>query len=229
MLVKSLLSKVEFKMKVKQASKIPLAKHLLIPFQGHFQSNLILKTFTQAHIHKLGKYNNFDDDKPAGALILATQVVGHALKLYKTGVPVQVGKDKHFLTDNFGDKTIHKQVTGANGIARMVNVQLNHTSHYLKMIKDFDNAHWNQILQSAHEFIVVDDESKGMREVEMVDNDNDDNDIVFKSDVDNSDLDKELINNAKDEGDWEVIAKGEGEDDNNSASFASLSFNIVIH
>ncbi|KAM6496627.1 hypothetical protein JOM56_007100 [Amanita muscaria] len=121
---------------------------------GFLKNNMILRMFGIAHLASIGTgLDNFEEEKPIGALLLAMQAVGRAFELWQDagGVdPIKEAKEanrkiKPFLTDNFGDKKTEIRKNG------LVQQDINRVAtFFVPTIKQkFDEKYWEEILDGA--------------------------------------------------------------------------------
>ncbi|KAF8237957.1 hypothetical protein L208DRAFT_1244406, partial [Tricholoma matsutake] len=113
--------------------------------QGFLQNELILATFTNAHLAHLAT-DHPGDEKPIGALILLMQAVGHALSCYAMGLLKQDHTPaSHFSADNYGDRV--ECVKIPSGHRKFKQRRDNHATQYIATVKAFKEDHWNDIFE----------------------------------------------------------------------------------
>ncbi|KAM6489425.1 hypothetical protein JOM56_015142 [Amanita muscaria] len=121
---------------------------------GFLKNNMILRTFGIAHLASIGTgLDNFEEEKPIGALLLAMQAVGRAFELWQDagGVnPIKEAKEanrkiKPFSTDNYSDKKTEIRKNG------LVQQDINRVAtFFVPTIKQkFDEKYWEEILDGA--------------------------------------------------------------------------------
>ncbi|KAM6499936.1 hypothetical protein JOM56_005444 [Amanita muscaria] len=121
---------------------------------GFLKNDMILRTFGIAHLASIGTgLDNFEEEKPIGALLLAMQAVGRAFELWQDagGVdPIKEAKEanrkiKPFSTDNYGDKKTEIRKNG------LVQQDINRVAtFFVPTIKQkFDEKYWEEILDGA--------------------------------------------------------------------------------
>ncbi|KAF8657963.1 hypothetical protein AX14_007772, partial [Amanita brunnescens Koide BX004] len=108
---------------------------------------LVLRTFALAHLASLDGNDDFTQERPVGALILAMQAVGCAIEHWKDGEKPNT-KPPAFSANNFADTWLsNKDAAGTCG--KVPKTRLCCATIFVQTLKDLEASHWDKIINEA--------------------------------------------------------------------------------